>query len=273
MPQSTNGSRRLLVRLSLALVVYLVVLFGPAPWLTPDRFAAWAAGWQALGTIAALGLAGLALRQQARETQRAFALAKEESTNAQAGLNLAREQLDTQREGERRRYAENVSTWLELVPITRDIAAATQDDVRRTVNLSSETTPPSILLLRVTNRGNQPAFEACLDLRWDSATAPDQALVQRDIPVLPPTSQQEFRVEISGSTVVDAFIHHPQQLRVELTFRDVAGNWWKRTTNGLLKPLLPITQVGPGPARRARVGRRRGYITSTSPEDVAARRQ
>lgn len=241
MEEKLNKSRTRLL-LAAAIVVVGAIVFVPGAWLKPDRFGAWAAGWQALGTIVAFGLAAVAFRRQAQQTQEALTVAHSEAANSGAGLELARLQLDAQRDATKRQYAEQVSTWLEIATLLdKPELADTMADERYLIASSlaeAEAVPLRVLVLVVTNRGGQPAFEARLSVRWDTATSADQEIFQRSFPVIPPTSQQELRVDSSNSAIIDAFAHHSESLRVELTFRDVAGAWWRRSTTGVLEAII-----------------------------------
>ena len=74
-------------------------------------------------------------------------------------------------------------------------------------------------------------------MRWDTAISADQEIFRRKFSVLPPTSQPELRVDKSNTAIIDAFALRPESLRVELTFRDVAGAWWRRSTTGVLESI------------------------------------
>ena len=233
-----SGTRLLLTA---AIVVVSAIVFVPGAWLKPDRFGAWAAGWQALGTIVAFGLTAVAFRRQAQQTQEALTVAHSEAANARAGLELARLQLDAQRDATTRQYAEQVSTWLEIATLLDkpELAETTADQSYLITSslAEAEAVPLRVLVLIVTNRGAQPAFEAQLSVRWDTAIRGDQEISRRSFPVIPPTSQRELRVDSSNSAIIDDFAHRSESLRVELTFRDVAGAWWRRSTTGELEPI------------------------------------
>ena len=149
--------------------------------------------------------------------------------------------LDAQRDATTRQYAEQVSTWLEIATLLDkpELAETTADQSYLITSslAEAEAVPLRVLVLIVTNRGAQPAFEAQLSVRWDTAIRGDQEISRRSFPVIPPTSQRELRVDSSNSAIIDDFAHRSESLRVELTFRDVAGAWWRRSTTGELEPI------------------------------------
>ena len=234
----SKSRTRLLV--TIAIIAVGALVFVPGIWLKPGPFGGWAAGWQAVGTIVAFGLAAVAFPRQARETRDALKMAENEGANAKAGLELARLQLDTQEDAKKRQYAEQVSTWLEIATLADKPELGETADQNHLVTLTlaeAIANPMRILVLFVTNRGGQPAFEAQVSVRWDTAISADQEIFRRKFSVLPPTSQPELRVDKSNTAIIDAFALRPESLRVELTFRDVAGAWWRRSTTGVLESI------------------------------------